>query len=192
MDTPHTRQTTIRANLKYQDAASHLLVTTCPAVSSHLQYEFNESVFKNRINMPVSRRHQVCQSCGSISTPDTSTPLKIESQWRRGKRNPSKARKGQPKDMRSIVTKCKVCGIPSKTWLEPAPRLSNHIQHKESEKSTSAISTNAKKPSRSQRLAQRKKDTSLQAMLTRSKSSQKTDQSSFGLSFMDFMKSDKN
>jgi RNAse P Rpr2/Rpp21/SNM1 subunit domain len=184
-----TRQNPVRVNLKYQDAAAHLLVSSCPAVSSHLQSEFNETVIKNRIDMPVSRRHQVCGSCGSISTQETSTSLKIESYWRRGRHSPPKERNVERNEMRSIITKCKVCGVHTKTSLESSKRISISTQHKESGKPTPEGTSTAKRPSRSQRQAQRKKETSLQAMLTRSKSANMSNQSSFGLSFMDFMNS---
>lgn len=147
--------------MKFQDAAAHLLAVTCPSTSAHLQQEFNQATIKAKIDLNHSRKHQICESCGTL--------LKSQDTRMHGK---------------VLVSKCHPCGAVVKSEMEPNPRLL--LKHKAQLPSPTA--STHKRQTRSKTQAQKKKSSSLQAMLAKSKSSA-TSTTSFGINLMDLMKS---
>jgi RNAse P Rpr2/Rpp21/SNM1 subunit domain len=197
MDVQKRGQGPTRRTMKYQDAASHLLLTTCPAISAYLQQEVTEAAIKSKIDMPDSRKHQICEACGYIAVPQTMSTLTMNSSRKRNrlKFSPSS-------DSQSIVTKCKICDVPAKSWVEASKRhdfsvgvrlLSRYnpatgIKTLAIEKSKEA--PDGTKLSRKDRSVKRKLEMSLQARLqSHAHTAQK--QAGFGLSLMDLMKSAK-
>jgi RNase P subunit RPR2 len=155
------KQDAVRANMKFQDAASHLLATTCPSVSAFLQQEFNEGAFRFKVDLHPTRKHQVCDSCGTIS------------QF-----------KDTEHDDNLVNTKCDKCGTIAKTPIEQSKRL---ITHSKLRLTSMNGPSSGKRQTRSKTQAQRKNQSSLHAMLAKSKA--EASKPSFGLNLMDLMKS---
>jgi hypothetical protein len=156
------KQDATRANMKFQDAAAHLLATTCPSISAFLQQEVNEGAFRIKVDFHPTRKHQICDSCG--------TCLQSKDSKREGK---------------TVVTKCCNCGGMAETSIEPSKRL---VSDSKLRMTSLTRPSSGKRQTRSKTQSQRKKQSSLHAMLAKSKASE-TSNSSFGLNLMDLMKS---
>jgi RNAse P Rpr2/Rpp21/SNM1 subunit family protein len=180
----------LRAMMRYQDAASYLLVNTCPTIAAHLQHEITEAALRNRINMPLARKHQICGACGSIATLSTAESLQMEPKICRSRsKYSSKAEKTDLETRRSIITTCKMCFIQTKTWVEPSKSCKVSQSAKQKRQPGAIPTPTTPKITRKQRQTQKKQEGSLQAMLAKSKTSTAASQSTFSLGLMDFMKS---
>jgi hypothetical protein len=178
-----------RSVMRYQDAASHFLINACPAIAAHLQHEITEAALRGRMDMPASRKHQVCSACGYITTPKSAPPLRIESKKRRVRSKASlKPERVESETRRSIVTICKMCCIQSKSWIEPSKSFKPAPSAKQHRQPEAITAPTTRRVTRKRKQAQRKKEGSLQAMLAKSKTTTPASQSSFGIGLMDFMK----
>lgn len=187
------KQDNLRAAMKYQDAASYLLMNSCPTVSRFLQQEITDSAMKYRIDMPISRKHQVCGACGNLAITSSSFAKerkgKVSDKKRGGRKNTTP--KHGTEESKPIITKCGACGIQSKSWIAKRPRISIHTRSVKTNTTLFAsldTKKGTKRTSRSKTQSLRKKGNSLQAMLANSKKTATATSSSFGLSLMDLMK----
>jgi hypothetical protein len=186
MSLSHAQRQQATARLEFLDAASHLLIRSCPTVSAQLQLDFSDVAFDVEKALPQSKRHEACGRCGTTMQPDNSK-VSIHTHCRKPKGL------NEPKiTSKSLVTECLTCGNKTRSEL---PRSQPHRKKSIKVELPTAIPKPSipkslldgeSKTSRKQKQKEKKKQGSLQAMLTKSK--QESSNSSLGLCLMDLMK----
>jgi hypothetical protein len=182
----------VATNLKFLDAASHLMLQTCPAASAHLQLEFTDIAVSQAVELPEQRKHEVCGACGYIAAPASSTSLAFETT---GKKKKGAIKSGIKPEDKVLVNECKKCGYKTRSRVSVPPR--RHPKRRATNgqgKQTAVVdaSNSRMKLSRKQKQAQARTSGSLQAMLAKSRTSGAGagagPSSGFGLNLLDIMK----
>lgn len=186
----------LSARLRYLNDSAHLLATTAPATSRYLMSRCNTLMFERDIEQSDTQRRNICGACGTIMVLGWEGTMQLESQRPRRRCNSQKA---VPKTSKAVVYKCESCSrvtrfpIPLLTprnetrLLLQTPTLeageANSSPVRASPVVNAPLSTNAS----SKKRAKARKQSGLEALLAKKKSSEATT-TGFGLNLMDFMK----
>jgi hypothetical protein len=188
----------VATHMKFLDAASHLMLQSCPAAAAHLQLEFSDIAASQAVVLPEQRKHEVCGACGYITTPASSTPLAFESSGSLKKRKGALRSEVKPND-KTLANECKKCGckttsrVPLPARRHPKRQATTGQAKQTAAAATAADGSNSRvKLSRKQKQAQARTSGSLQAMLAKSRTSGAGagtgPSSGFGLNLFDMMK----
>ncbi|KAK5149316.1 hypothetical protein BJ546DRAFT_834404 [Cryomyces antarcticus] len=210
---------TLSARLKYLHESAHLLATSSPAISASLESQYDKLVFENGLDVPESRRREVCASCGNIMAPESSShvvqekPIPARIKRKGGSTGTSSALKHARPD-KIVVYQCNRCNSKTRFAAKGPPPVKTasilvtrtpSAQHSPSPASALPSSeTSTPKPpndlqsatnglnASSKKRAKARKQGGLQALLARSKNEGRAGppSSGFGLDLMDLMKSD--
>jgi RNase P subunit RPR2 len=179
----------VATHMKFLDAASHLMLQSCPAASAHLQLEFSDIAASRTVELPEQRKHEVCGACGYIATPASSTPLAFEPS---GKKRKGAIKSGVEPEDKVLVSECKKCGYKTTSRVPVPPRRHSKGQGRERQTTVTDGSNSRVKLSRKQKQAQARTSGSLQSMLAKSRTSGagagREPSSGFGLNLFDIMK----
>jgi ribonuclease MRP protein subunit SNM1 len=185
----------LSSRLRYLNDSAHLLATTAPATSRYLMSSCNTLMFERNIEQSEAQRRNICGACGTIMVLGWDGTIQLESQSRRKRNNNQKDEVNRSK---SIVYKCESCNRTTRFPIPlPTPRnrlrslrqtpsagagVTSTARAKASPNATAPLSTNAS----SKKRAKARKQSGLEAILARKKSSEAS-ASGFGLNLMDFM-----
>ncbi|KIN01277.1 hypothetical protein OIDMADRAFT_41876 [Oidiodendron maius Zn] len=158
----------LSARLRYLNDSAHLLATTAPATSRYLMSRCNTLMFERDIEQSDTQRRNICGACGTIMVLGWEGTMQLESQRPRRRCNSQKA---VPKTSKAVVYKCESCSRANSSPVRASPVVN------------APLSTNAS----SKKRAKARKQSGLEALLAKKKSSEATT-TGFGLNLMDFMK----
>jgi ribonuclease MRP protein subunit SNM1 len=175
----------LSARLRFLNGSAHLLATTAPSTSRHLQSRRNTLMYDNELDPSEAHRRDACGACGTIVILGWKSTMQTESQ-------PSRRRNPRPEELvmkqtKALIYKCKTCGRKTRFPLSRPSAVTRHKPESSYPKSTRSIpgQSNPEKSNGKKRVRARKRG-GLEALLAAKRTGPET--SGFGLGLMDFMK----
>ncbi|KAF2401159.1 hypothetical protein EJ06DRAFT_379790 [Trichodelitschia bisporula] len=194
----------VSARLKYLSDSACLLAAASPTTAAHLQVCYNRVLEDNDMPLLDARKRSVCSACGF---PFHRRRSKVRARPARKSKEARSTSQSRSDSEAKTTYECSVCSSRTYVLYSPAarqlmadkpqqpvsvnqcasqqvtsiPGSDSSVQSKQSDPIATSASTSSKKRARS------RKQTSLQAMLTKSRS-EANSQAGFGMDLLDLMK----
>lgn len=181
----------LASRLLFLDAASQLLLQSCPSVSSHAQLEYADLAHQIGCSLPDSKKHEACQGCGQAFD-ERSSKVHIERQKLNHESEEVASKEGTT--VKSLISECKICRTKTRSPMKPTSRnVASKTKAPENQikmhprMDLAMTEADEGRLTRKQKQRMKKQQGSLQAMLEKSKAGTASS-SGFGISLEDLLK----